>query len=132
MSHKFDLVDLEAFAAVAELSSFRAAAEAVNISQPAFSRRIQKLEDALGVKLLDRTTRRVTLTAVGREFAQKATHWLNDLDSMLVGVGDISAFRQGEVTIACVPSAAYYFLPAVVKSYNEQFPRIRVLSLIHI
>ena len=53
MSHKFDLVDLEAFAAVAELSSFRAAAEAVNISQPAFSRRIQKLEDALGVKLLD-------------------------------------------------------------------------------
>ena len=126
MSHKFDLVDLEAFAAVAELSSFRAAAEAVNISQPAFSRRIQKLEDALGVKLLDRTTRRVTLTAVGREFAQKATHWLNDLDSMLVGVGDISAFRQGEVTIACVPSAAYYFLPAVVKSYNEQFPRIRV------
>ena len=71
MAINFDLNDLLAFRAVAELSNFRKAAEAVHISQPAFSRRIEKLEQALGVRLLDRTTRRVKLTAVGRDFERK-------------------------------------------------------------
>ena len=60
MNNKFDLADIQAFAAVAELQSFRAAADAIHLSQPAFSRRIDKLEEALGVRLLDRTTRRVS------------------------------------------------------------------------
>jgi DNA-binding transcriptional LysR family regulator len=71
MSINFDLNDLLAFRAVAELGNFRRAAESVHISQPAFSRRIDKLEQALGVRLLERTTRRVSLTAVGRDFARK-------------------------------------------------------------
>jgi DNA-binding transcriptional LysR family regulator len=76
MALNFDLNDLLAFRAVAELGNFRRAAEAVHISQPAFSRRIDKLEQALGVRLLERTTRRVSLTAVGRDFARKvASCW---------------------------------------------------------
>ena len=76
MNNKFDLPDIQAFAAVAELQSFRAAAEAIHLSQPAFSRRIDKLEEALGVRLLDRTTRRLTLTAVGRTLpARPACGW---------------------------------------------------------
>jgi len=71
MAVNFELDDLQAFRAVAEMKSFSKAAEAVHISQPAFSRRIEKLESALGVRLLDRNTRRVTLTAVGRDFARK-------------------------------------------------------------
>ena len=126
MNNKFDLADIQAFAAVAELHSFRAAAEAIHLSQPAFSRRIDKLEEALGVRLLDRTTRRVTLTAVGRDFARETRVWLDDLDGMLMGLGDVAARRMGEVTIACVPSAVYYFLPQVVKRYHERFPKIRV------
>ncbi len=62
----FSLSDLRAFVAVAELSSFRAAATELHLSQPALSRRIEKLEDALGVRLFDRTTRSVEMTAVGR------------------------------------------------------------------
>jgi DNA-binding transcriptional LysR family regulator len=126
MNTKFDLADIQAFAAVAELQSFRAAAQAIHLSQPAFSRRIDKLEDALGVKLLDRTTRKVTLTTVGRDFARKTRVWLDDLDGMLLGLGDVAERRMGEVTIACVPSAAYYFLPLAVKRYHALFPRIRV------
>jgi len=56
MNNKVDLADIQAFAAVAELQSFRAAAVVIHLSQPAFSRRIDKLEEALGVRLLDRTT----------------------------------------------------------------------------
>jgi len=63
MSMNFDLGDLRAFIAVAELASFRAAAETIHLSQPALSRRIDKLEDALGVRLFDRDTRNVELTA---------------------------------------------------------------------
>ena len=126
MALNFDLNDLQAFRAVAELSNFRQAAEAVNISQPAFSRRIEKLEEALGVKLLDRTTRRVSLTAVGRDFARKVQGLLDELDNTLLGIKGITATRLGEVTVACVPSTVYYFLSQVVKRYRERYPKIRV------
>lgn len=86
MPVNFDLHDLIAFRAAAELANFRKAAEAVHISQPAFSRRIDKLEQALGVRLFERTTRRVTLTAVGREFARRVGAMLDDLDETLLTV----------------------------------------------
>ncbi|RDV00786.1 LysR family transcriptional regulator [Trinickia dinghuensis] len=129
MGINFDLNDLQAFRAVAELGSFRKAAEAVSISQPALSRRIDKLEEALGVRLFERTTRSVTLTTVGRVFASSAEQLLNDLDVALLGIRDVSSSRLGHVTIACVPSVAYYFLPSVISAYRRRFPRIRIKLL---
>ncbi|MCR5868912.1 LysR family transcriptional regulator [Aquincola sp. J276] len=129
MAIHFDLNDLLAFRAVAELNNFRRAAEAVHISQPAFSRRIEKLEEALGVRLLDRTTRRVSLTAVGRDFARKVQQILDELDSTLLGIRGVAATRMGEVTIACVPSTVYYYLSRVIQRYREAYPKIRVKVL---
>jgi DNA-binding transcriptional LysR family regulator len=129
MALNFDLNDLLAFRAVAELQNFRKAAESINLSQPAFSRRIEKLEDALGVRLLDRTTRSVTLTAVGRDFTRKVNDLLDDLDATLLGIRGVSATRMGEVSIACVPSAVYYFLSQVIRRYHEVYPKIRVRVL---
>lgn len=126
MAFNFDLADLQAFRAVAELANFRRAAESVHISQPAFSRRIDKLERALGVKLLDRTTRRVSLTAVGRDFARKVQQMLDELGATLLGIQGIAAARLGECTIACVPSTVYYYLSQVLCRYRERFPKIRV------
>lgn len=126
MAVNFDLNDLLAFRAVAELGNFRRAAESVHISQPAFSRRIEKLEEALGVKLLERTTRRVSLTAVGREFARKTQQLLDDLDNTLLGIRGVSATRMGEVSVACVPSTVYYYLSRVVMRYRERYPKIRL------
>lgn len=126
MSFKFDLADLQAFSAVARLSSFRAAAQSLHLSQPALSRRIDKLEAALGVKLLERTTRSVRLSNVGREFARKAQSLLDDLDATILGIEDLAVQRSGIVTVACVPSATRYFLPQVLQRFHAQFPRIRV------
>lgn len=126
MSFKFDLPDLQAFSSVANLGSFRAAALAIHLSQPALSRRIDKLEAALGVKLLDRSTRKVNLTTVGRSFARKVQHLLDELDSTLLGIEELAQQRTGLVTIACVPSATQYFLPKVLLNFHAQFPRIRV------
>ncbi|MDE1168085.1 MAG: LysR substrate-binding domain-containing protein [Pseudomonas sp.] len=129
MSINFDLNDLQAFRAVVEKGSFRKAAEAISISQPALSRRIEKLESALGVRLFDRTTRRVSLTMVGRAFAPSAERLLNDLDLALLGISDVASTRLGHVTVACVPSAAYYFMPSVVARYHRLYPRIRIKVL---
>lgn len=123
---KFNLTDLEAFVAVADLASFRRAAESVHLSQPALSRRIAKLEEALGVRLFDRTTRTVNLTAAGTEFAGRARTLLDELEATLLSMADVAATRSGEVTIACVPSAVYYFLPNVIRRYHDAYPRIRI------
>lgn len=126
MAINFDLNDLQAFRAVAELSSFRRAAEAIHLSQPALSRRIDKLEEALGVRLFDRTSRRVYLTAVGRDFARSTERLLDDLDHALLGIRDVASTGLGQVTVACIPSVAYYFLPTVIARYHAQYPRIRI------
>lgn len=126
MRMNFDFGDLRAFTAVAQLGSFRAAAQSIHLSQPALSRRIEKLEAALGVRLFDRDTRNVELTAVGRDFARKARTLLDDLDATLLGIRDVAANRSGQVTLACIPSTVHYFLPAVLRRYHERFPRIRV------
>lgn len=126
MTVNFDLHDLIAFRAAAELNNFRKAAEAVHISQPAFSRRIDKLEQALGVRLFERTTRRVTLTAVGREFARRIGVLLDGLDETLLTVRGVGAARMGEVSVACVPSTVYYFLSEVIHRYHERYPKLRV------
>ena len=126
MALNFDLNDLLAYRAVAELGNFHRAAESVHLSQPAFSRRIDKLEQALGVRLLERTTRRVTLTAVGRDFERKARELLDDLDATLLAIRGVAATRMGEVTVACVPSTVYYYLSNVIRRYHEISPKVRV------
>lgn len=122
----FDLQQLEAFVAVAERGSFRSAADHINLSAPALSRRIDKLETILGARLFNRTTRDVELTPLGLVFLDRARAALDDLESAMLGITDIAASRTGRVTVACVPSAAIYFLPSVVSSFSERYPQIRI------
>jgi len=122
----FEINDLIAFRAVAELGNFRKAAESIHLSQPAFSRRIDKLEQALGTKLLERTTRRVNLTAIGRDFHKQLRQILDALDVTLLNIRGVAATRMGEVTVACVPSAVNYFLSEVVKLFHDRYPKTRV------
>jgi DNA-binding transcriptional LysR family regulator len=122
----FDISDLRAFVASADLGSFRAAAETLHISPSALSRRVEKLESALGVRLFERTTRKMELTVAGRSFVEKARNVLNELESSLFGMEDLGRRLTGLVTIACVPSAVSFFLPDTVKTYHQNYPGIRV------
>ena len=122
----FDLADLRAFVAVVRLGSFRAAADELHLSQPALSRRIEKLEGALGVRLLHRTTRKVEATPVGREFSARATELLEGLDESLIGIRDVARRVTGEVTVASIPSAIRYFLPRILADYHRRYPGILV------
>ncbi len=122
----FDLQQLHAFVAAAERGSFRAAAEQIHISPPALSRRIEALETALGARLFNRTTRAIELTALGRVFLDRARAALDDLESAMLGVADLAAAHTGRVTVACVPSAASYFLPAVLRPFSARYPGVRL------
>jgi len=125
MSINCEILDLRAFLAVLELESFHRAAEALHISQPALSRRIQKLETAIGAPLLERTTRHVAATALGAELVPLVRRMLEEFDGSLFAVRDPGVNRGGLVTIACLPTAAFYFLPTVIRQFNNEHPNIR-------
>lgn len=122
----FDLSDLRAFVASADLGSFRAAADFLNISPSALSRRVEKLEAAFGVRLFERTTRKMELTIAGRSFVEKARNVLTELESSLFGMEDLNRRLTGLVTIACVPSAVSFFLPTALATYHRHYPGIRL------
>ena len=129
MSLPFDLDDLIAFRALAELGSFRRAAEAVHLSQPAYSRRIDKLERALGVRLVERTTRRVRLSAAGREFERKMRVLLDDLDNALLAIRGDPGTRGERVTLACVPTVVPSLVAGVLARYRNSHARVQVTVL---
>ena len=110
----FGLDELQAFVAVADKASFRVAAEDLSISPPALSRRIDKLEAALGNRLLDRTTRRVSLTNVGRQFLEEARAALDGLEDAVLRLADNAGLRRGQVTVASGNEQLLLQLPAAV------------------
>lgn len=123
---KFDLAELQAFVVTAEKASFRLAAEALCLSAPALSRRVERLEEAVGVRLLERTTRRVELTRVGQEFLREARQALAGLDEAVQRLDDHVRLRSGRVTIASVPSVANHLLPRVLKAFADAQPEVQV------
>jgi len=123
---KFDLGELQAFVATAEKASFRLAADALCLSAPALSRRVERLEQALGARLLERTTRSVELTAVGQEFLHEARAALVGLDEAVQRVSDQVQLRRGRVAIACIPSVATHLLPRVLRAFAVALPEVQV------
>ncbi len=124
-----DLLDLKAFVTVAELGSFVRTAEALSLSQPALSRRIQKLEESLGAPLLERSTRHVRLTMIGRDFLPKVRRFIDELENAVLGISDLGARSSGLVSIAAVPTAVFYFLPQAIARFSNKYPRIRIRIL---
>ncbi|MDX1467059.1 MAG: LysR family transcriptional regulator, partial [Halomonas sp.] len=129
MLHRLEFLDLQAFILVAELGSFHEAAQRLHLSQPALSRRIQKLEELLEVELLERTTRRTRLTPIGTDFLPRARRMIEEYESSILGIRELATHQKGTVTIACIPTAAFYFLPSVIRGFSEAWPGIRIRIL---
>ncbi|SAK89901.1 LysR family transcriptional regulator [Caballeronia catudaia] len=123
---KVENSELEAFVAVAELGSFQKAADRLHLTQPGLSRRIQKLEQALGVELFHRTTRSVALTGVGRQFLPMARQQISQLGTMLSSIREIAEKRFGKVRLASIPTVVNRVLPDVLRLYAEKYPQVGV------
>ena len=123
---KPSLADLRAFVTVGELQSFAAAAKALHLSQPALSRRVSHLEELLGVRLFDRTTRSVGLTVLGQRFLGEVGGLLVDIDRAVLSLRDAAELETGDVTVGCVFSAVHHFLPPVIHAFRAKHPRVLV------
>ncbi|WP_333846056.1 LysR family transcriptional regulator [Limnohabitans sp.] len=123
---KIDFDGVQAFVTVAELGGFHKAAERLNISQTALTRRVQKLEAYLDLKLLDRTTRFVKLTSVGEDFLPQARSIVHDMSAAVTRLKDKSKYSTGNFTLSCVPTMAAYILPNLIRLYAEKFPNNRI------
>src|SRR3954469_16855495 len=106
-----ELLDLRAFLAVLDLRSFVKSAQLLNLSQPALSRRIQALETSFGAPLLERTTRSVTPTALGRELEPTVRRLLGEFGASVLSISTLAAQQRGQVAIACIPTAAFISCP---------------------
>jgi DNA-binding transcriptional LysR family regulator len=127
-SHVPDLSarDLAAALAVAEYRSFIAAAACLRTSQPALTRIIKRIEDVLGVRLFDRTTRRVEITAAGREFVAVAERMLNDLSISVRSMREIGEVARGQVIVATIMSVASSVLPRIAAVFRAKCPGVEL------
>jgi DNA-binding transcriptional LysR family regulator len=119
-----DLRQMRAFDKVAETGSFTRAARALNLSQPALTVQIRKLEEALGLRLFDRNTRSVSATRAGRELAPVLRRALRELDAIVAEAREQSAARQGTVRLAALPSFASGVLPEIIARFRQDTPGI--------
>jgi DNA-binding transcriptional LysR family regulator len=121
-----ELRQLRYFVAIVEEGGFSRAAERLHISQPPLSTQIRSLEDEIGVRLLERSNRGVSVTAAGSVFYEEVVAVLARLEharnkTLQVGRGDVGSLSVGFVSIA-----DYGILPPALKSFRVQFPLVEV------
>lgn len=120
------LDDMLAFIKVVDAKSFTAAADRLNLSKSVVSRRIAELENRLGARLLNRTTRKLSLTEVGQAFYERCTRILSDLDEAERAVADLHSAPRGRLRVNAPLSFGLLHLAPAVAEFMERFPAIEV------
>ncbi|NML59574.1 LysR family transcriptional regulator [Massilia sp. RP-1-19] len=120
------LRQMRAFIFLARAGSFTLAAEYMHVTQAALSGLIKELEQTLGVRLVDRSTRKIALTDIGRELYPLFSKMIDDLDGALHDVANHTKLKKGMVRIAAPQLMACTLLPEVIAAYREAYPDIQV------
>ncbi|MGW7709610.1 hydrogen peroxide-inducible genes activator [Streptomyces sp. NPDC054771] len=118
------LSQLRAFVAVAEHLHFRDAAAAIGMSQPALSGAVSALEEALGVQLIERTTRKVLLSPAGERLAVRARAVLEAVGELMEEAEAVRAPFTGVLRLGVIPTVAPYLLPTVLRLVHERYPEL--------
>src|SRR5688572_26331726 len=121
------LRQLRAFRSVYQLRKLSAAAEQLSVTQSAVSVLIRQLEEGLGTRLFDRTTRSLRPTPAAAEAIVVAERILRDVESLGAGLRDLSALRRGRVSLAVTPTLGEILLPRVVRRFGRAHPEIQVV-----
>ena len=120
---------VQAFTAVAATNSFSRAAEQLNVAQSRISVLIRDLEKELGVRLFDRTTRRMELTTAGREFRPHGEKLISDLKHAIEDTHALGERRRGRLTVAAPPLIMEALVPRLLVPFKRDFPGVRVTIL---
>ncbi|SOY66937.1 LysR family transcriptional regulator [Cupriavidus taiwanensis] len=116
--------DIETTLVLGRTLNFRQAAGQLHLSQSALSTQILRIEEALGVRLFDRTTRTVRLTAAGQVFMQQAALLQAAFRGAIDAVTGIASAERGQVAVAALPSLAARVLPRVLMAYHQARPEV--------
>src|SRR5262245_54228885 len=122
-----ELHQLRYFVAVAQAGSFSRAAERCHVSQPSLSQQIQKLENKLGHRLLDRLGRRAVLTEAGKVLYDRAAMILAAVDNAERQVKDFDATGGGRLAVGAIPTVAPYILPDALEAFARLHPSVEVM-----
>ena len=123
------LRQLHVFQSVATTHNFSRTGDAVGLTQPAVSRSITELEAQLGLKLLNRTTREVTLTDAGQRLAARLPRVLEDLDNTLLDVRGMATERRGRVRVASSPTLSANLMPECIAQCQQRLPGLELVLL---
>ncbi|WP_141439911.1 LysR family transcriptional regulator [Vreelandella titanicae] len=115
---------LEAMIAVADLGSFTEAAEKLHLSQPSLSQLVRQLEETLGVRLFERTTRRVSLSAAGQAFLPVAERVLLRLERGMQNMRAFAKGQQGQISFAALLTVGGSLIPAAMAEFQKRYPTI--------
>ncbi|MBT8445259.1 MAG: hydrogen peroxide-inducible genes activator, partial [Gammaproteobacteria bacterium] len=117
---------LRYFVALEQTGHFGRAAEACFVSQSAFSVAIRELETVLDVQLVDRTTKRVAITPIGREIAAQARLALRDIEQLMEMAGRARQPLTGRLTLGAIPTIAPFLLPKALPYIRKRHPDLQV------
>lgn len=124
MQINLSMRDIDTTLVLGRTLNFRQAAAQLHLSQSALSTQIQRIEEALGVRLFDRTTRTVRLTAAGEVFMQQAATLQVAFRDAIAAVSGVTSAEQGQVSVAALPSLAARLLPRVLMAYRQEHPNV--------
>ena len=116
---------LEYFITAAETEHMSRAAQKLNVSQPALSSNIQKLENEIGLELFDRTGRHISLNEYGKAFLPTARRIIDDLEEGLTELHDMKRSEDNRVVI-CAPSLTYY--PDLEQTLYSRSPKVSLTN----
>jgi DNA-binding transcriptional LysR family regulator len=120
------LRQMRAFVALARTGNFTLAAQALHVTQSALSGLIKELEQTLGARVVDRNTRKIALTEIGRELFPLFSQMLDDLDGALTNIAEHTRLKKGLVRIATPQLMACTVAPQVMAAYRAGHPGIRL------
>ncbi|WP_445659147.1 LysR substrate-binding domain-containing protein [Achromobacter sp. NCFB-sbj8-Ac1-l] len=124
MQINLSMRDIDTTLVLGRTLNFRQAAAQLHLSQSALSTQVQRIEESLGVKLFDRTTRTVRLTAAGEVFMQQAAALQVAFRDAIAAVSGIASAEHGQVSVAALPSLAARLLPRVLMAYRQAHPQV--------
>jgi LysR family hydrogen peroxide-inducible transcriptional activator len=117
---------LQYFVKLAELKHFSKAANACFVSQPTLSTQIRKLEDELGISLVERAPRKIMLTPIGEDIAHRARHILRDIEHIKDAARRSKDPETGTIKLGIFPTLAPYLLPHVIPVIRQRYPDLRM------
>jgi DNA-binding transcriptional LysR family regulator len=126
MDEGIELRHLRYFLAVAETLHFSKAAERLGMAQPPLSQQIKRLEQLLGHRLFDRTTRGVSLTLAGQLLAERSRSTLEKVHDDLAQVRRLGRGEEGTLTVGFSGSVMFTGLPAAIESYRRRYPKVEL------